>query len=737
MDSINDDHEPIPVHNPVPAVGGVVVAAHHHHHHPAPVVGVQVNHYGHHPQSWQGHDGQPLHPEQHHHYHHHHEDSTDAATAAALLADETTNVIIPTLPQFHHHHDDGGAAAAAAAAVALQPASPLKRTAEQDVATLHHHEHHNNNHEAELTAAAAKRQKTYPNTKKERQEFTASEKLRILKLMEGSRQSSSSVEGSQPSYTIKQLREKFGVSKSSLHRWRQQKDRLEIMVQSEGLGNRKRDTKDPLEKIKIGLQKFYNENLNKLPNEQMIITTPVVQAMACKIREELLAEYDAIVADAAAASAVGENVDGQQQQEQQVQPQPNLNEEELDAIRSFKITKSWASRVSSSMGWFSQPRRKPTQQQQQQQQVQLQEHQVTHVDGSVGLDNTAADAVAAATTTVAVDAMTEEESNAEKAKLNTLAFLSQSHPDYSTINPKSKKTRKEFTATEKIAIIAEMDPQQTAHPLNMAEICEKYSTSKSSVFRWKQQLRAGILTQMVNEEGRGNFKRDVADKLGKVKIRLRDFIESNSCQPEETRIALTGAVLQAKAQEFRDELVAQHDADPSNSKLKEDEVEALRKFKASKGWARKAAARFGWHDVEEQANTYADGGAENAAAEAAAAARAAAEGAVDALIGHTHVVEHTHGVAATVPAVPPLPVTAHGVVPAAAAPTLVTGVNYSVVDPQVTDPMHSHAHEQQQHDHQHVQQQHHHQEIESSAAVNEAMDSVLESVGELPGSYQV
>ncbi len=722
MDSINnDDHEPIPVHNPV---GGVVAAAHHHHHHhhPAPVVGVHVNHYGHHPQSWQGHDGQPLHPQQHHY--HHHEESTDAATAAALLADETTNAIIPTLPQFHHHHDDGG--------------SPLKRTAEQDVATLHHHEHHNNNHEAELTAAA-KRQKTYP-TKKERQEFTASEKLRILKLMEGSRQSSSSsssaiVDAAQPSYTIKQLREKFGVSKSSLHRWRQQKDRLEIMVQSEGLGNRKRDTKDPLEKIKIGLQKFYNENLNKLPNEQMVITTPVVQAMACKIREELLAEYDAIVADAAAASAVGENVDGQQQQEQQVQPQPNLNEEELDAIRSFKITKSWASRVAISMGWFSQPRRKPTQQQQQQ--AQLQEHQVTHVDGSVGLDNTAAVAVnavaapdGATTTTVAVDAMTEEESNAEKAKLNTLAFLSQSHPDYSTTNPKAKKTRKEFTATEKIAIIAEMDPQQTANPLNMAEICEKYSTSKSSVFRWKQQLRAGTLTQMVNEEGRGNFKRDVADKLGKVKMRLRDFIESNSCQPEETRIALTGAVLQAKAQEFRDELIAQHDADPSNSKLKEDEVEALRKFKASKGWARKAAARFGWHDVEEQANTYADGTAENAAAEAAAAARAAAEGAVDALIGHTQVVEHTHGVAATA-AVPPLP-------GAAAAPTLVAGVNYSVVDPQVTDPMHhSHAHEQQQHDHQHVQQQHHHQEIENSAAVNEAMDSVLESVGELAGSYQV
>ena len=639
-----DDEEavidPIPVlpHLPPPAAaedGGVVVVDHPVEHH----------------QSWQQ-------PELHHdngQQQHQHPDAT--ATAAALLADETTAGIIPTLPQLHHH-DDGGAA------VASMPAGPytelLKRDAEQGVTitTLHHHEHH----KEQAAPPPSKRQKTHPTTKKDRQEFTAAEKLRILKELEGSRQNNAHAVNDldphhhqapppppQPTLTIKQLREKYGVSKSSLHRWRQQKHRLEIMVASEGLGNRKRDTKDPLEKIKIGLQKFYNENMMKNPEERLIVTTPVVQAMACKIREELLAEYDAIMADAAAAVAVGD--DGGQMAQQL--PQPNLNEEELTAIREFKITKSWAGRVASSMGWLSQPRRKndqPQQTQQQQQQQQVQEHQMTHVDGIVREDTATAVPVAAIApdgTTTTTDVMTEEESNAEKAKLNTLAFLSQTHPDYSVNNPKAKKTRKEFTAAEKIAIIAEMDPQQTDKPLSMAEICERHSTSKSSVFRWKQQLRAGILTQMVNEEGRGNFKRDVADKLGKLKLRLRDFIEDNRAQPVETRLALTGVVLQTKAQEFRDELMARHDADPSKSNLKEDEVEALRKFKASKGWARKAAARFGWKDVEDQVNTsYAGGGtvggggvgAEDAAAAAAAvtAASVAAAGDQDTVVSSSN-----------------------------------------------------------------------------------------------------
>ena len=518
-------------------------------------------------------------------------------------------------PQEQDYHDNGGEAAAAA-----DMAAPLKRDAEQDVATLNQNEE-------------AKRQKTVsgakndPN-KKDRHEFTASEKLRILDFLYGNRDelATTTADGNnisppppqQPALSNKQIRAKFGVSKSSLHRWKQQKERIQIMVQSEGLGKRKRDTKDPLEKVKIRLQKFYNENMEKCSEERLIITTPVVQAMASKIRDELLAEYDAAVADAAAAAAIDSANDGEQQKMQQEPPELHLNKEELKSLREFKVTKSWAGRVASNMGWLSQPRGKKSSNPQQ---------EATPVDGVLRVEAPTAADVAATddTTTVNTEQITAAK---EKAKLNTLAFLSKSHPEYSVTNPKAKKTRKEFTAVEKLAIVAEMDPQQTSNPLVMADICEKYSTTKSSVFRWKQQFRAGTLTQMINEEGRGSFKRDVNDKLGKVKLQLRDFIENNRAQPPETRGSLSGGVLQDKAQKFRDELLAQHDFDPSKSNLTDDEVEALKKFKASKGWARRAAARYGWKEVPTV------GDPSYGAAFAAAASVAAAEGTVDALMGH-------------------------------------------------------------------------------------------------------
>jgi len=554
--------------------------------------------------------------------------------AVLLLTDVTLLDPVPHLPPPvpEDYPDDGGAPATDGVA------APLKRDAEQAVATFNH-------------AHQAKRQKTPSSAaivtnnlnKKDRNEFTATEKLRIINLLDGNSQdgqvttTTTTVGGTAllpqqppPALTNKQIREKFGVSKSSLHRWRQQKHRLQIMVQSEGLGNRKRDTKDPLEKVKVGLQKFYNENLDKSAEERLIITTAVVQAMACKIRDELLAVYDAVVADAAAAAAIGVT-DGEQQQQQVQQPEPNLNQEEITALRGFKVTKSWAGRVASSMGWLSQPRKKSSSNPQQEEEV---EEQVIPIEGVI---HDEAAAVAAPDDTTAANTEQHNAAEEEKAKLNTLEFLSKTHPDYSATNPKAKKTRKEFTAVEKLAIIAEMDPQQTSTPLVMAEICEKYSTSKSSVFRWKQQYRAGALTQMIEEEGRGSFKRDVNDKLGKLKVCLKDFIENNQAQPPETRAVLSSGVLQGKAQQCRDELLAQHDLDPSKSDLKDDEVEALKELKASKGWARRVAVRYGWKDTEDK-SSYSAAAAlrKEAVAAIAAASVAAAEVSVDALMGHPH-----------------------------------------------------------------------------------------------------
>ena len=582
------------------------------------------------------HEGQAHQEEAEPQHQFHHEASVPTEDDAAALLDDSVVPHLPSVPQ--HYHDDGGVPETTDLA-----AAPQKRDAEEDVVALNQEE--------------AKRQKTSvaaimttsPN-KKERREFTAGEKLRILHLLDGGRQSSSgeaatAADGSvlphQPTLTNKQIREKFKVSKSSLHRWRQQKHRLQIMVQSDGLGTRKRDTKDPLEKIKSGLQKFYNENMEKSPDERLIITTPVVQAMACKIRDELLAEYDAAVADAAAAAAIDLNDD-----EQQEQPEPNLNPEELTKIRGFKVTKSWAGRVASQMGWLSQPRKKSVNPQEQQVEEKVVDEQMAHVahDEAAAIGNTAP---------VATN-FTEEDVATEKAKLNTIAFLSKTHPDYSATNPKAKKSRKEFSAVEKLAILKEMDPEQTANPLLMAEICEKYSTSKSSVFRWKQQYRAGTLTQMIDEEGRGGFKRDVVDKLGKVKMRLKKYIEDNRAQPPETREALSSGLLQGKAQQFRDELLAQHDLDPSKSDLKDDEIDALKKFKASKGWARKAAARYGWTETEDpnysvEAAMRTEAAVlrtEAAAAIEAAASVAAAEVSVDVLMEPVivpHLTQHAAG----------------------------------------------------------------------------------------------
>lgn len=579
--------------------------------------------------------------EEQHQFHHEASVPVDDGDAAAALLDDVDDSVVQHLPPppQDYHDDDGGAPPAAAAEVT----APLKRDAEQDVATLNHEEAKRQKTTTSAAAATIVTTTTNPN-KKDRREFTAEEKLRILNLLDGSRQEAATtadVPQQTTSLTNKQIREKFGVSKSSLHRWRQQKHRLEIMVESDG-GTRKRDTKDPLEKIKSGLQQFYNENMEKSPDERLIITTPVVQAMACKIRDELLAEYDAAVADAAAAAAIDLNNDGQQQQQEQP-PEPNLNPEELTKIRRFKVTKSWAGRVASQMGWLSQPRKKSSNLQQQQVEEQVGEEQMMAPVVQDGVAAASALGSTAPDDTIATNI--DEDAATLKAKLNTLAFLSKTHPDYSTTSPKVKKSRKEFTAQEKLNILKEMDPEQTCTPLVMSEICEKYSTSKSSVFRWKQQYRAGTLTQMINEEGRGSFKRDVNDKLGKVKMRLKRYIEDNRAQPPETRELLSSGVLQGKAQQFRDELLAQHDLDPSKSDLKDDEIDALRRFKASKGWARKAAARYGWSETEDP-NYSAEAALRSESAElrreAAAAIAAAAEVSVDALMAGHAVPELSH-----------------------------------------------------------------------------------------------
>ena len=114
--------------------------------------------------------------------------------------------------------------------------------------------------------------------KKNRKEYTASEKLHFLSLLgnnnvEGGPNPPADGDDEQPQQplTAKQLCEKYQVSKSSLHRWKQQRSRLEELVAEEGLGDRKRYTKDLLLKVKTELKTFVEENSAKDPESRLEI----------------------------------------------------------------------------------------------------------------------------------------------------------------------------------------------------------------------------------------------------------------------------------------------------------------------------------------------------------------------------------------------------------------------------------------------------------------------------------
>jgi len=394
--------------------------------------------------------------------------------------------------------------------------------------------------------------------KKERKEFTAAEKLNILLMIEDPM--------AQP-VSQKQLREKYNVSKSSLHRWKQQQSRLQELVANEGKGGRKRDTKDYLVKIKDGLKKFADENSAKDVKERLAITTRVVQAQAIKLREELLQQYNENNSMGGALLEQGND-------------SMVLGEEEYKALQSFTVTKSWASRIASTMDLLSSPRpRRPKKK---------------GNDTAKGSDDIVIEKIREAAGRTNTEEGTDCTPNAvlEQAKQNTQAYLNSIQPaDNAT--PKPKKERREFSAIEKLHIIQEMERDK----LKMEQVCAKYFTTKSSVFRWKIQHREGKLEAMMSDAGKQRRKRIVNDKLAKIKDELEKFIEENRALPACQRMPINGTVIQAQAQLAREKLLDQHEKDPSKGLLEPDEESALIYFKASKGWARKTALKHGWKMV--------------------------------------------------------------------------------------------------------------------------------------------
>ena len=112
---------------------------------------------------------------------------------------------------------------------------------------------------------------------------------------------------------------------------------------------------------------------------------------------------------------------------------------------------------------------------------------------------------------------------------------------------------------------------------------------------------------MIDGWKKGQCKRSVDDKLLKIRLELKKFIDSynDDCNKlSETddgeKPLLNGTMLQQQVQLARDMLLQQQEADPTKGVLTPEEVVAFTKFKASLGWARKAALQCGWRMVDER-----------------------------------------------------------------------------------------------------------------------------------------
>jgi len=336
---------------------------------------------------------------------------------------------------------------------------------------------------------------------KDRTEFTAEQKLEIL----------AELDSEQPP-SIQALIQKWGVSKSSLHRWKQpaKRERLQEMVG----GNQsklKRDMNDKFGKLKAELRRFCKDNATKPEDEQFEINSPFIQVKSREIRDNLLSRHSV---------------------------EPFLEEKEVDGLKHFQGSKSWACVTGNELGYLS--------------------------------ANRGANAIVWS----------------EKAKANTATYLHQMRPP-----PPTKKTRSEFTAQEKLNILKEMEASDDKPKLTVKQICQKYNTSKSSLHRWQQAYNSGKLQEAVESNGMGNAKRIFRDKLNPIKAALHEFVKENESLPYDKQVPIVYSTLQHKALMKKDEMLAQHQVE---NNLTADEVEALTNFKASNSWLRETSRRMGW-----------------------------------------------------------------------------------------------------------------------------------------------
>ncbi|KAL3802079.1 hypothetical protein HJC23_010835 [Cyclotella cryptica] len=401
--------------------------------------------------------------------------------------------------------------------------------------------------------------------RKSRKEFTASEKLAIL----------SELDAPNPP-SIKDLLAKYGLSKSSFHRWRtpQVKERLLEMAKSgEELdvgfpireesngdkapaistqqgelvqvpppsllykGNKKRDMSDGLLPLKRSLQEFIEFNASLPPEEQFAIRSAFLQVKARELRNELMRQAEEREAEIEMwkiqqeqrkqnhiepPNDENDGITNENENDSNPCPLPLLTPTELKSLQNFKGSKSWSCQIASQLGFLT--------------------------------------------------ASWSEASEANSRKYLEEAATASSGALVGAVDVKKpKKTRMEFTASDKVRILKEIDESNIRRknegvPIwTVEEICERYGTSKSSLHRWRQQHKSGQLDAAL-EEGSTDVKRIFKDKLSVVKGALAEFVAGQS--------KVEYFMLQQRALEVRDELLKAYEENLKSGTMEGVDAEA-------------------------------------------------------------------------------------------------------------------------------------------------------------------
>ncbi|KAL7488020.1 hypothetical protein ACHAW6_013609 [Cyclotella cf. meneghiniana] len=142
------------------------------------------------------------------------------------------------------------------------------------------------------------------NRKSYNDEFTAAEKLHVLKQCREN-----------PSASVKDVAERFGTHPRSIYRWKKDEEKLRRLVRDDK-AHVKRAARDGLYRVKMAIEQCSWGTQS--------VTGTVIAAKAKEVRDELLAEHEI---------------------------SPFLTEGEIKALREFTASSSWGRKLIVKLGW--------------------------------------------------------------------------------------------------------------------------------------------------------------------------------------------------------------------------------------------------------------------------------------------------------------------------------------------------------------------------------------------------